>query len=93
MAEQDCFRASLLTNEYPEAELQINCTRNGKIEINEDESYRLTVTSNRIAIDAATDLGALHGLETLLQLLQNNSTSITFQLLKYQMHHVLLGED
>jgi hypothetical protein len=47
MAEQDCFRASLLTktNEYPEAELQINCTRNGKIEINEDESYRLTVTS------------------------------------------------
>jgi hexosaminidase len=34
-----------------EAELQINCTRNGKIEINEDESYRLTVTSknsNRI---------------------------------------------
>jgi hexosaminidase len=74
------------------AELQINCTRNGKIEINEDESYRLTVTSNRIAIDA-TRLGALHGLETLLQLLQNNSTSITFQLLKYQMHHVLLGED
>jgi hexosaminidase len=55
------------------AELQINCTRNGKIEINEDESYRLTVTSNRIAIDATTDLGALHGLETLLQLLQNNS--------------------
>jgi hexosaminidase len=34
-----------------QAELQINCTRNGKIEINEDESYRLTVTS-RIAIDA-----------------------------------------
>jgi hexosaminidase len=59
-------------------ELQINCTRNGKIEINEDESYRLTVTS-KIAIDATTtDLGALHGLETLLQLLQNNSTSITF---------------
>jgi hexosaminidase len=82
MAEQDCFRASLLTNEYPEAELQINCTRNGKIEINEDESYRLTVTSNRIAIDAATDLGALHGLETLLQLLQNNSTSYYFPIVE-----------
>lgn len=66
------------TNEYPQAELQINCTRNGKIEINEDESYRLTVTSNRIAINAATDLGALHGLETLLQLLQNNSTAYYF---------------
>jgi hexosaminidase len=54
---RDCFRASLLTktNEYPEAELQINCTRNGKIEINEDESYRLTVTS-KIAIDATTEI-------------------------------------
>lgn len=70
------------TNEYPEAELQINCTRNGKIEINEDESYRLTVTSKRIAIDATTDLGALHGLETLLQLLQNNSTSYYFPIVE-----------
>lgn len=70
------------TNEYPEAELQINCTRNGKIEINEDESYRLTVTSNRIAINATTDLGALHGLETLLQLLQNNSTSYYFPIVE-----------
>jgi hexosaminidase len=65
MAEQDCFRASLLTktNEYPEAELQINCTRNGKIEINEDESYRQQF-SNRIAIDAYR-FRCLHGLETL----------------------------
>lgn len=65
-------------NESPEAELQINCTRNGKIEINEDESYQLTITSNKIIINATNDLGALHGLETLLQLLQNNSTSYYF---------------
>ncbi|MFV8324027.1 beta-N-acetylhexosaminidase [Flavobacterium sp. LS2R12] len=65
-------------NESPEAELQINCTRNGKIEINEDESYQLTITSNKIIINAANDLGALHGLETLLQLLQNNNTSYYF---------------
>jgi hexosaminidase len=70
------------------AELQINCTRNGKIEINEDESYRLTVTSNRIAIDATTDLGALHGLETLCNYYKT-TVSYYFQLLKYQMHHVL----
>ena len=70
------------TNEYPQAELQINCTRNGRIEINEDESYRLSVTSNRIAINATTDLGALHGLETLLQLLQNNSTSYYFPIVE-----------
>ena len=65
-------------NESPQAELQINCTRNGKIEINEDESYQLIITSNKIIINAANDLGALHGLETLLQLLQNNSTSYYF---------------
>ena len=65
-------------NESPEAELQINCNRNGKIEINEDESYQLTIASNKIIINATSDLGALHGLETLLQLLQNNSTSYYF---------------
>lgn len=65
-------------NESPEAELQIHCVRNGKIEINEDESYQLTIVSNKITINATSDLGALHGLETLLQLLQNNSTSYYF---------------
>ncbi|MFV8378105.1 beta-N-acetylhexosaminidase [Flavobacterium sp. LB3R33] len=65
-------------SESPEAELQINCTRNGKIEINEDESYQLTITSNKIIINSTNDLGALHGLETLLQLLQNNNTSFYF---------------
>ena len=65
-------------NESPEAELQINCVRNGKIEINEDESYQLIITSNKITINATSDLGALHGLETLLQLLQNNSTAYYF---------------
>lgn len=70
------------TNEYPEAELQINCVRNGKIEINEDESYQLKVTSTKIIINATTDLGALRGLETVLQLLQNNSTSYYFPIVE-----------
>ncbi|MFV8269577.1 beta-N-acetylhexosaminidase [Flavobacterium sp. GT2N3] len=65
-------------NERPDAELQINCVRNGKIEINEDESYKLIVASNKITINATSDLGALHGMETLLQLLQNNSTTYHF---------------
>ena len=70
------------TNEYPEAELQINCVRNGKIEINEDETYQLAVTTTKIVINATTDLGALHGLETLLQLLQNSSTSYYFPIVE-----------
>ena len=65
-------------NEVPNAELQINCVQNGKIGIHEDESYRLEINSAKITINAASDLGALHALETLLQLLQNDSTSYYF---------------
>src|SRR6478609_6165302 len=69
-------------NEVPEAELQINCVRSGKIELYEDESYLLNVTANKITINATTDLGAMHALETLLQILQNNSNSFYFPVSK-----------
>ncbi len=49
--------------------LQIRCQREGKIKLNEDESYRLTVTPGKIYLAAATDIGVLHGVETFLQLL------------------------
>jgi hexosaminidase len=65
-------------NEAPEAQLQINIVRNGEIKLNEDESYQLKVQSDKIVINTTTDLGALHGLETLLQLLQNSSTLYYF---------------
>lgn len=65
-------------NEVPTAELQINCTKSGKIALYEDESYHLDISQNKITLNATSDLGALHGLETLLQLLQNNSTSFYF---------------
>ncbi|MEO8238427.1 MAG: beta-N-acetylhexosaminidase [Flavobacterium sp.] len=65
-------------NEVPDAELQINCTKSGKIGLYEDESYHLDIKQNQITINATSDLGALHGLETLLQMLQNNSTSFYF---------------
>jgi hexosaminidase len=65
-------------NEAPTAELQINCTKSGKIGLYEDESYHLDIKQNKITIEATTDLGALHGLETLLQMLQNNGRSFYF---------------
>jgi hexosaminidase len=65
-------------NEYPSAQLQINCTTSGKIGVYEDESYTLEINSNKITINATSDLGALHALESLLQLLQNNSASYYF---------------
>lgn len=65
-------------NEFPEAQLQINCQRKGRVGLQEDETYHLSVLSNTITINAATDLGALHALETLSQLLQNNGTEFYF---------------
>ncbi|RZJ53612.1 MAG: beta-N-acetylhexosaminidase [Flavobacterium sp.] len=65
-------------NEFPTAELQINCTKSGKIGLYEDESYHLDIKQNQITINATSDLGALHGLETLLQMLQNTNNSFYF---------------
>lgn len=78
------FQQGFITklNEVPNAELQINCTKNGKIGLYEDESYHLDITQNKITINATSDLGALHGLETLLQMLQNNNTSFYFPVSK-----------
>ncbi|MDO1448711.1 family 20 glycosylhydrolase [Rhodocytophaga aerolata] len=50
------------------ASLQITVDRPGKVILNEDESYTLTVTSEKIKLTATTDIGALRGLETILQL-------------------------
>ncbi|WP_337966493.1 family 20 glycosylhydrolase [uncultured Flavobacterium sp.] len=74
------FQQGFITklNEVPTAELQINCTKSGKIGLYEDESYHLDIKKNQITINATSDLGALHGLETLLQMLQNNNNSFYF---------------
>ncbi|WP_316633769.1 family 20 glycosylhydrolase [uncultured Flavobacterium sp.] len=74
------FQQGFITklNEVPTAELQINCTKSGKIGLYEDESYHLDIKQNQITINATSDLGALHGLETLLQMLQNNNNTFSF---------------
>ena len=38
--------------------------------VDEDESYSLSVTSSHAEVSAATDVGAMHGMETLLQLVE-----------------------
>src|SRR5579875_160328 len=42
--------------------------------VDENESYSLTVTSQGVHLRAATDVGAMHGLQTLLQLVQHTDT-------------------
>lgn len=52
--------------------LQINVLGPGKVALGMDESYQLEINSQHIALSANTDIGAIRGLETLLQLIQAN---------------------
>jgi len=58
--------------------LIISFKRPGKLELYENESYKLTITPNGIHITAETDTGTLHGLETLLQLLGTDENGYYF---------------
>jgi len=49
--------------------LFIKYNRTGKLTPGEDESYKLTITGDQVILEAESDLGILHGLETFLQLL------------------------
>ncbi|MDZ7341496.1 MAG: family 20 glycosylhydrolase [candidate division KSB1 bacterium] len=70
----------VFTNNFnrPAAPCVIQCRRTGKLTLGEDESYQLSVSAERILLTAETDLGALHGLETLLQLLHADSEGYFF---------------
>ncbi len=45
--------------------------------VDEDESYQLNITSSQATLSAATDVGAMHGMETLLQLVSLDGNSCT----------------
>jgi hexosaminidase len=59
------------------ASMVVTANVKGKLGTNEDESYRLTITSDGIALQAATDIGALRGLETFLQLVSLDENGVT----------------
>ena len=52
--------------------------RTGKLLPNEDESYSLSVSPAQVTLNAATDIGVLRGLETLLQLLSADEAGYYF---------------
>lgn len=58
--------------------LLINCGREGKLIINEDESYHITIDEKSIHLSSPTDIGTLRGLETILQLLSSDSQGYYF---------------
>jgi hexosaminidase len=61
-----------------EAGIRYSYERAGLLLPNEDESYALTVEPGRISLKAATDIGAVRGFETLLQLLSADETGYYF---------------
>lgn len=60
------------------AKMSVFSQRAGDLSLGEDESYELSITENAIRLKAITDIGALRGLETLIQLLDTGSASPTF---------------
>ncbi len=54
------------------AALLIRVKRPGKLMLNENESYILEISGVQAVVTAETDLGALHALETLVQLISND---------------------
>lgn len=61
-----------------QAQLVIRCDKPGKTTLGEDESYALTISNDQIILKAPTELGAMHGLETLLQLLKGDARGYFF---------------
>ena len=67
-------------------DLLISCKRPGQMTLGEDEAYSLTITKQTIRIEAPTDLGAIHGLETLLQLLMSDDKGYYFPIIEINDH-------
>lgn len=61
------------------ASIEINFESISKLTVHDDESYRLSIKSDKIVINAKTDVGALRSLETLLQLVNFNKTGYYFE--------------
>jgi hexosaminidase len=66
---------SITTNSASTLVIDVDGAGEAVQSLDENESYTLTVTSSNITLHAATVVGAMRGLTTLLQLIQTNGTS------------------
>ena len=65
--------------ENKNASININFDAVSTLTTESDESYSLDIKKSRISINAKTDVGALRGLETLLQLVHFNKSNYYFE--------------
>jgi hexosaminidase len=66
------------------ASMIIETDKTGALVLNEDESYSLDVSAQNVSLKAKTDIGALRGLETLLQLLGADENGYFFPTVKIE---------
>lgn len=76
------YRDSVVKNPF----MVIHADRPGKLRLYEDESYELEITPTHILLTAKTDIGDLRGIETLLQLLETDSSGYYFPTLIIKDH-------
>jgi hexosaminidase len=76
------FPQDFITKEKPgnedSASFLITVRRPGKVKLYENESYHLFITSKKILLNAETDIDALRGMETFLQLLNADEKGYYF---------------
>jgi hexosaminidase len=65
-------------------DMVINFKRKGKVALNEDESYQLIITPEKIELYSETDIGAFRGVETFLQLLEADEHGYYFPAVKIE---------
>ena len=63
---------------HPIAEMKVVAKSNTEIKLGMDESYKLKVSNYGVELTAVTDVGALRGLETVLQLLESDPEGYYF---------------
>ena len=66
-------------NLNPLASLQIHANKKGIVQINMEESYELVVDEDKISLKSESDIGAIRGLETLLQLISADQKGFYFK--------------
>lgn len=62
--------------------LQVNVTRKANLDFQENEAYSISIKPDKILLEAETDLGIIHGFETLLQLLSNDESGYYFPIVE-----------
>ncbi len=65
-------------SDFSNAQFQVIINRPGVVALHEEEAYALSIEGNKIVLEAETDIGAIRGFETLLQLLDNKNGNYYF---------------